>query len=154
MLLTSGTPGLDTDTFFHGTAPELVGGGQFGLTETGATKATDIYAFGVLAWEASAQLMVSCRLAIKQETPPQVFAVQVPFSDKTKVAGVLSMWKGHRPARPHHPELSENLWRVIEACWRVNPARRITIREVVLVLETEAAAAYRSKSGTPRQDRT
>lgn len=50
------------------------------------------------------------------------------------------MWKGKRPTRPHHPELSDNLWAMIEESWRVDPAQRITIRDVVVVLEMEVAA--------------
>ena len=47
---------MDIDRFFHGAAPELVNPQHFGLTDTGATKASDIYAFGVLAWEVSPTL--------------------------------------------------------------------------------------------------
>lgn len=39
------------DRFFHGAAPELVDPQRLGLNETGTTKASDMYAFGVLAWE-------------------------------------------------------------------------------------------------------
>ncbi|KAF9642190.1 kinase-like protein [Thelephora ganbajun] len=109
------TPGMDVDKFFHGAAPELVGIQRFGSVGTEATKATDVYAFGVLAWE--------------------VFAGQVPFSDKAKVAAIFSMWMGRRPTRPS--ELSDRLWRVIEGCWKANPARRMTIAEVVVALEEE-----------------
>ena len=68
----------------------------------------------------------------------------------TKVAGVLSMWKGNRPSRPHHPELTDGLWGVIEGCWRMDPARRITVQEVVDALEMEVAAACQSKVGRDR----
>ena len=44
---------MDIDRFFHGTAPELVDHQRIGLTDTGTTKESDAYAFGVLAWEAS-----------------------------------------------------------------------------------------------------
>ncbi|KAF9646942.1 kinase-like protein [Thelephora ganbajun] len=118
--LPSGTPGMDIDRFFHGSAPELVGIQRFWSVGTGATKATDVYAFGVLAWE--------------------MFAGQVPFSSETKVAAVFSMWKGRRPARPDHSELSGRLWRMIERCWKANPAQRMTIAEVVVTLESEVAA--------------
>lgn len=40
-------------SFFHGAAPELINPQHFRLTNTGATKASDVYAFGVLAWEVS-----------------------------------------------------------------------------------------------------
>jgi len=47
------------DGFFHGTAPELVDPPRFGLTDAGTTKASDVYAFGVLAWEVGPTLSVS-----------------------------------------------------------------------------------------------
>jgi hypothetical protein len=44
-------PVVDVDRFFHGAAPELVDPQRFGSTNTGATTASDVYAFGVVAWE-------------------------------------------------------------------------------------------------------
>lgn len=46
-------PGVDIDRSFYGAAPELVNPQRLGLTDTGATKESDIYAFGVLVWEVS-----------------------------------------------------------------------------------------------------
>lgn len=51
--LSSPVPGVDVDRFFHGTAPELVDPQRFGLTDTRTTKESDVYAFGVMAWEVS-----------------------------------------------------------------------------------------------------
>ena len=51
--LSSAIPGVDIDRLFHGTAPELVDPQCFGLTDTGTTKESDVYAFGVMAWEVS-----------------------------------------------------------------------------------------------------
>ena len=45
--------GVDVDKFFHGAAPELADPQRFRLTITGATTASDVYAFGILAWEVS-----------------------------------------------------------------------------------------------------
>ena len=58
-LLPSTMPGVDIDRFFHGAAPELVDPQRFRLTDTGATTASDVYAFGVLAWEVSRELFFS-----------------------------------------------------------------------------------------------
>ena len=52
-ILPSAMPGVNIDRFFPGAAPELVDPQRFGLTDTGATEDSDMYAFGVLAWEAS-----------------------------------------------------------------------------------------------------
>ena len=44
---------LGTKKFFYGIAPELVNPKAFGLVSARATKATDMFAFGMLAWEVS-----------------------------------------------------------------------------------------------------
>ena len=44
---------MDMDRCFYGAAPELAGYGRSELANAGATKASDVYAFGVLAWEVS-----------------------------------------------------------------------------------------------------
>jgi hypothetical protein len=49
----STVPREEVDTFFHGAAPELIEPQRFRLTSIGATAATDVYAFGVLAFEVS-----------------------------------------------------------------------------------------------------
>ena len=51
--LGSPMPRMDIDRSFYGAAPELIIPQRFGLTDTGATKESDVYALGVLAWEVS-----------------------------------------------------------------------------------------------------
>ena len=46
-------PWIDVDQFFHSAAPELIDPQRFGFSGTEITKASDIYAFGVIAWEVS-----------------------------------------------------------------------------------------------------
>ena len=48
--------GGDIDWYFHGLAPELVVPSLPTLTRLPATKDSDVYAFGVLAWEVSPAL--------------------------------------------------------------------------------------------------
>ena len=50
-LISSPMPGVDIDRFFHGAAPELANPQGHGSSNTGATKASDMYAFGILSWE-------------------------------------------------------------------------------------------------------
>lgn len=51
---------VDVDRFFHGAAPELIDPQRFGIIGTEVTKASDIYAFGVIAWEVSRLHVTSC----------------------------------------------------------------------------------------------
>lgn len=47
------------------------------------------------------------------------------------------MLEGSRPPRPNNPELSDRVWDMISGCWEVIPSHRISIEDVVSVLETE-----------------
>jgi hypothetical protein len=49
-------PSGGTDLYLHGFAPELVDPSLSGLTRFPRTKNSDVYAFGVLAWEVSSML--------------------------------------------------------------------------------------------------
>lgn len=68
---------------------------------------------------------------------PKAFAGRAPFSDEGGIAGIYAMLNGRRPPRPNHPELSNNLWEMIEGCWQSEPARRRAIAEVVIALDAE-----------------
>ncbi|KAF9784466.1 kinase-like domain-containing protein [Thelephora terrestris] len=84
----------------------------------GLTEASDVYAFGMLAYEA--------------------FSGQVPFHGKVDTAVVIAVINGNeRPPRPAHQELSDQLWGMIEKCWQKEPSDRPTIRELVAFLELE-----------------
>ena len=45
--------GVYIDRFFHGAAPELIDPQRFGFADVESTKASDIYAFGIIAWQVS-----------------------------------------------------------------------------------------------------
>ena len=107
----------------------------FQLANIRPTTASDVYAFVILAWEVS----IECTsLSGQTQTKwDQVFAGQVPFPDKSKVAGVCWVVEGRRLGRPDHAELSDRMWKMIKGCWKDNPAQRKMMAEVVTVLEPE-----------------
>ena len=45
--------GVDIDRFFHGAAPELIDPQRFGFASAENTKASDVYAFGIIVWQVS-----------------------------------------------------------------------------------------------------
>ena len=51
------TPAVNVDTFFLGAAPELIDPRRFRSAVAGATTASDVYAFGVLACEVSGGML-------------------------------------------------------------------------------------------------
>ncbi|KAF9784463.1 kinase-like domain-containing protein, partial [Thelephora terrestris] len=100
-------------------SPELLQPGANGLNKARATKASDMYAFGMLAYE--------------------VFSGQVPFHDKQNtVAVITAISTDERPPRPTHQELSDQLWELIEKCWQTDPSHRPTIREVVAFMSEDS----------------
>ncbi|KAG6874929.1 hypothetical protein C0992_005935, partial [Termitomyces sp. T32_za158] len=80
-------------------------------------KSSDIYAFGMLAYE--------------------IFTGQVPYAHLTnRYAVILRVIKGERPARPEisrvwsHSGLTEEIWSLMEACWDATPEKRPPIQEI------------------------
>jgi hypothetical protein len=60
----------------------------------------------------------------------------MPFHDKSDTeAVVIVTTTNQRPSRPINQELTDQLWEMIERCWREEPSQRPTIREVVALLE-------------------
>lgn len=131
----SSTPAAEVDRFFHGAAPEVADPQRWGVTGTGLSTASDVYAFGVLSWQVSTFLDPILRATKRNEPHGQVFAGQVPFFDEGIVAGVHAMTIGRRPARPTHPQLSDRIWKLIEGSWRVDAAQRMTMAEAIAILE-------------------
>lgn len=109
-------------------SPETLRAGSSELT-----KASDIYAFGMLAYEVG--------LGFRTVTPSysnhfQIFSGRVPFHDRQDVAAVMTViTTNERPPRPAHQQLFDQLWEVIERCWQNDPSQRPAIREVVAFLE-------------------
>ncbi|KAF9651701.1 kinase-like protein [Thelephora ganbajun] len=107
---------MDVELLFYGTAPELMCPRPPG-SRIRTTKECDIYAFALLAWE--------------------LFAERVPFSDRHHLAAIHLLANGTRPLRPLHPELSDEVWNMIEKCWHNDPAHRLSIKDVLAILRAE-----------------
>ena len=70
------------------------------------TKESDIYAFGVLAWEVGACNDISIAYVVDQS---QVFAGAAPFADSPPTAVAVQVLSGKRPERPIHASLTDGL---------------------------------------------
>ncbi|KAF9651178.1 kinase-like protein [Thelephora ganbajun] len=106
-------------------APELAGLGTSPDVpdSTHPTKASDMYAFGVMAFEFVHS--------------GQVLTGRPPFHGMIEVAAAYSMLNGDRPPRPDHPEVSDRVWYMIERCWNRIPSERMSIGGAVDLLEAE-----------------
>jgi len=60
-------PSTDVDRVFHGAAPELTVPQRFRFGGTEVTKASDVYAFGVVAWEVSRACMNSSEQSTERD---------------------------------------------------------------------------------------
>jgi len=64
------------------------------------------------------------------------------FTDNSDAIAAHAMWKGAQSPRPDHPEVSDRMWEMMKQCWKRAPPERITIMEVVRVLEAEHTAKF------------
>ena len=53
---------------------------------------------------------------------------------------MYSVLNGGLPDRSENPQLSDRMWKMIRRCWQSNPAERMTLSEVIAVLEAEESA--------------
>jgi len=134
---------MGTNRLSRACAPELtVPGASRDVTDPKPrTKASDMYAFGVMTFEVWTD--TSGRYFLTHSR--QVLTGQLPFSEMTEIAATYSMLSGDRPLRPNHQEISVPLWYMLERCWHRVPSKRMTAGEVLNLLETE----LRSQSDSP-----
>jgi hypothetical protein len=102
-------------------SPELFDPETFGLTNDCPTKESDYYALGMVMYE--------------------VLSGKAPFSQCSQPAVLLKVLDGERPSRPQGEEgeqFTDDIWGVLERCWKHYPRDRISARTVLLRLERQA----------------
>ena len=127
-----------TGRLFCGIAPELINPHTFGLVHARITKATDMFAFGMLAWEVSRVFRSSDPGVIVLSRRSQVFAGKPPFAGSVEAAVIHSVFNNERPLRPVHREVSDRVWAMIQRCWDKDRFQRMTAPEVVGLLKADA----------------
>ena len=95
--------------------PELFDPVKFGLEDDRRTKSSDCYAFGMATYE--------------------VLSGHVPFYPYPDPSAVMRILTGKRPERPQGTLFTDDIWRVLEDCWKPDPGHRPTIEHIFLRLE-------------------
>lgn len=98
--------------------PELFNPKKFGLKDGRPTKPSDCYALGMVVYE--------------------VLSGKVPFYRYGHYAVVLKVSEGKRPKQPHGAKgawFGDDLWNLLQHCWKPSPDDRPRAREVLDRLE-------------------
>ena len=98
-------------------SPELIDPEAFGLKKSLPTKESDCYALGMVIYE--------------------VLSGSTPFSPSKAPAVMRKVLDGERPGRPRGKEgslFTDDIWGVLEHCWKPRPCDRISVRDVFLGL--------------------
>ena len=107
-------------------SPELLDPERFGLKDSRQTKRSDCYALGMVVYE--------------------VLSGQLPFSRHHTYAVIARVLEGERPGRPRGGKgarFTNDIWSILERCWKPTPGDRPGIKDVLLCLEAA------SRSWTP-----
>ena len=110
------------------TAPEI-------LNEEGTySKEADIFAFAMVTIEVRHKDYLGRSLAHVDFISPQIYTGAVPFKNFPPPAATLAIMNGHRPPRPTHPTLTDQLWTLTQRCWDQKPHLRPEISKVLKLL--------------------
>ena len=98
-------------------SPELLYPQKFGLEKRHPTMGSDCYALGMVIYE--------------------VLCGRAPFSNRKDPEVVLLVLQGERPERPRRDEgklFTDEMWEIMEHCWRQGQNDRINARNVLISL--------------------
>lgn len=99
-------------------SPELFKPNLFGLRDSRPTKESDYYGLGMMIYE--------------------VLSGRTPFSQYSQFVIVVKVLEGERPERPRGAEgtlFTDDIWCMLELCWKAQPRERMSAQAVLQVLE-------------------
>ena len=108
---------IESDTI-QWMSPEHFDPGRFGLKDSRPTKESDCYALGMVTYE--------------------VLSGQTPFAPSKIPALIWKVLDGLRPERPQGKGgalFTDDLWEILELCWKHQPSERANVKMVLRCLE-------------------
>ena len=123
-------------------SPELIYPETFGDTDCRPTKQSDYYALGMVVYEVCADLTIPTFATVRLRYH-QVLCGKYPWQSNNETKVMLWVVEGKRPQRPEEaesPGFTDELWRMVECCWRQNRNERPEVGEILRCLETAARA--------------
>jgi len=99
-------------------SPELFDPNKFGLKESRPTKESDCYALGMVMYE--------------------VLSGQTPHASWNQLVVIQKILDGERPRRPHGTQgawFTDDLWGMLELCWKPHPDDRPALNTVLQCLQ-------------------
>jgi len=70
----------------------------------------------------------------------QAFTGEVPFHPNNPAAAMLAILNEKRPARPTHPNFTDELWTLMKRCWNQDPYSRPEMSEVLETLRSSSVS--------------
>ena len=108
-------------------SPELLLPDKFGLKESNPTEASDCYALGMVIYE--------------------VLSGRTPFAQHSFLTVAWKVANGEHPERPQGvkgAQFTDDVWGMLELCWKFQPGDRMSSEEILLVLEGNPCPSYPS----------
>ncbi|KAF7983089.1 hypothetical protein HWV62_24015 [Athelia sp. TMB] len=98
-------------------------------------EACDVHSFGMVCYEASLSRDVFPHI-IDRLSFSQMFSGRIPFHNKRDFQVMYAISAGKRPERPFSQlaqtrGLSDHVWDIVVACWRPQPAERLTAEQII-----------------------
>jgi len=112
-------------------SPELLDPDQFGYKDSRPTKESDCYALGMVIYE--------------------VLTGQAPFAPFRDFIVMRKVIDGDRPERPEGAWFTDDLWKMLNLCWTMEPGDRPSIEAVLECLE-RVSLAWRPPSPKADED--